>query len=1186
MASTFNFFGAFRRRARPEGWKRRRGARTNSACFSAIEKLDSRELLSGTNYVDGRLLVGLTPDADQTKILQAYPGAELTPLGDYGLFVMTLPEGMSTMSAIDGLDTAPGVRFAEPDYYVTKEAVPNDARFGEQWALRNIGQSIRGQGGSAGADIDAVNAWNNGVGSSSVILAIVDDGIDYTHPDLAGNMWVNPGEIAGNGIDDDANGYVDDINGYDFGTNDAIPLPEPGDSHGTHVAGIAGAVGNNNIGISGVNWDVSLMAVKIFSPGGGATISGIVAGLNYAVDMGAFVSNHSYNTGGGGPIQAHQAAIANAQAKGHVFVSSAGNTAQDNDVIDHYPSDYPFDNVVAVAATDNRDVRAVFSNYGATTVHLGAPGVDILSTVPGGYTYQDGTSMASPHVAGAVAYLKSLRPDLGYNDILGAIYRGVDANASLAGITITGGRLNLEKAISELPVLPDPEPGVSIMLGPSGNVNSPVPFFEWSTAANAAYYELEVDDLTANIPGFYKRDVAATSHLADFQFSQHDYQARVRTVTSTGLMGEWSNYVTFTVDVAIPVKPIMSRPLGEIGTSFPVYEWNGQVEASMYTLWVNDQATGKRVIYRTNYSGISYQHFDPLPDGTYRAWVQAYNSLNERSPWSDFVEFTINAPTAGRPAVTGPGVITNDVNPRIEWAYSDEAWKYDLWINYRNTNTKPYLREPAIIGQNYYDTTGLPQGTFDAWVRVINGNGEIGPWSPTHTFTVDVLPPDRPVMTGPVPAAGSLVVNDLTPTITWDPALRAEKYDLWVNNESTGQVQIVRQTTLTDTSYTPPADLPEGNYRAWVRGINSAGEVGNWSAPINFTLDLAIPVAPAFTGPVPNTAGSVETSTPTFTWQGDAVSAWYELWIDDSTTGQVKTIYLPKIVGNSYTVPDSQRLQEHVYKAYVRAFNSAGEASKWSEPFIVRIDVPNPSTPSLISPTGTIRTRTPKFEWQHTAGSVQYEILIRDLERQENIVLQVKSFTLSPDGSIASYTLPADKALRNSTYRVWIRGFNSQGTASAWSASKTFTISVSVDSELMVPKEEASGVQQPEVLLASVRYAESSVSDSHPQIVPRDPGDAAMNHANAADVQRLESDQQVQNGGVSGVSDETDAADLAAVMMQFADPQSDLAALVTSTAASERSVDDSGAGWTGAAAILTVLPVTRQSLRRRSADHN
>ena len=429
---------------------RRRNQSSSRQDFA--EMLEIRALLSALGYAPDRIIVRFESETVSSEsVRERLPGANLHDISGIGLYSMSLPTGTDPVAAVAALKNAPGVRYAELDWEIEREAIPNDPRFFEQWGHLNFGQSIQGVAGNLDNDIDSSNAWDTSSGSGTIVVAINDDGVDYTHPDLAANIWSNPGEIGGNGIDDDANGFIDDVRGWDFGMGDNNPAPDGTDFHGTHVAGIVGAVGNNGIGVAGVNWNVKLMPIKIFGPTTlTAFVSSAINGLKYAVDNGAFVSNHSYNHGSGGSIQAFSDMIDYAKARGHIFVSSAGNSGENNDVVDHFPSDYPQDNVVAVAATDNRDQLASFSNFGLTTVDLGAPGVSILSTVPGGYTYLDGTSMASPQVAGAIALLKGIAPSLTYQQILTAVYQGVDPVLGLSGKTVTGGRLNIDKAIDLL----------------------------------------------------------------------------------------------------------------------------------------------------------------------------------------------------------------------------------------------------------------------------------------------------------------------------------------------------------------------------------------------------------------------------------------------------------------------------------------------------------------------------------------------------------------------------------------------------------------------------------------------------------------------------------------------------------------------------------------------------------------
>ncbi|HUD73324.1 MAG TPA: S8 family serine peptidase, partial [Dongiaceae bacterium] len=346
-----------------------------------------------------------------------------------------LGRGLSTEAAIERLRRNPKIEYAEPNYIVHAERAPDDPIYPRLWGLHNTGQS----GGTAGADIHAEAAWQVTTGSPAVVVGVIDTGIDYRHPDLAPNIWRNPGEIEANGIDDDGTGFIDDVRGWDFANDDNDPLDDAG--HGTHVAGTIGAVGNNGLGVAGVAWNVTLVPIKFLGGNGSGTEADAIAAIDYATAIGAVITNNSW--GGGGFSQALLDAITDAGAAGSLFVAAAGNEAQNGDAVPHYPSGYAAANIVSVAATDDRDQLAFFSNYGAASVDLAAPGVDILSTFPGGtYDELSGTSMATPHVAGVAALLRSVEPGIGVADLKSRLLQMTDHIPSLAGRTLTGGRLN------------------------------------------------------------------------------------------------------------------------------------------------------------------------------------------------------------------------------------------------------------------------------------------------------------------------------------------------------------------------------------------------------------------------------------------------------------------------------------------------------------------------------------------------------------------------------------------------------------------------------------------------------------------------------------------------------------------------------------------------------------------------
>jgi subtilisin family serine protease/PKD repeat protein len=351
----------------------------------------------------------------------------------------------------------PAIESVELDHFITinePAAAVDDVHYDKLWGMKNTGQDINGSIGVEGADIDAEAAWLKTTGSKDVVIGVLDTGIDYTHEDLADNMWTNPGEIAGDGIDNDGNGYIDDIHGWDAYSNDGDPMDEGG--HGTHVAGTIGAVGNNGIGVTGVSQDVSMIGCRFLGAEGGTT-SGAIECLNYMLAVKSSgvnikVTNNSW--GGGGYSAALVSAIQANNDAGILFVAAAGNSATDNDAGAFYPSNYDVANVLAIASTTNKDKMSGFSQWGLTTVDMGAPGSDIASTYPAalnggntGYVWMSGTSMATPYVTGAAALLASIDENMTVAEMKQILMDSGDSIDALAGKTVSGKRLNVANAI-------------------------------------------------------------------------------------------------------------------------------------------------------------------------------------------------------------------------------------------------------------------------------------------------------------------------------------------------------------------------------------------------------------------------------------------------------------------------------------------------------------------------------------------------------------------------------------------------------------------------------------------------------------------------------------------------------------------------------------------------------------------
>lgn len=356
--------------------------------------------------------------------------------------VVKLGPGRTVEQAVQEYQRETHVAYAEPNYIVHTMDGPNDPLYSQQWSLNNVGQTVLGETGKAGADIRAEPAWAVTTGSSSIVVGVVDTGVDYTHADLAANIWSNPGGIVS---------CAAGTHGYNAITGTCDPKDD--NNHGTHVSGTIGAVGNNAIGIAGVNWTTQIMGLKFLDANGSGTVSDAIAAIDFAITakqagVNVRVLNNSW--GGSGYSQALLDEITKAGDNGILFVVAAGNDAADVASQPAYPCSYAAVNLICVAATDQNDNLASFSNYGSTYVHLGAPGVNVLSTISGGsYAYYSGTSMATPHVTGAAALILSAPGQSGFTvaQLKAAILNNVDSISSLAGKTITGGRLNVCKAI-------------------------------------------------------------------------------------------------------------------------------------------------------------------------------------------------------------------------------------------------------------------------------------------------------------------------------------------------------------------------------------------------------------------------------------------------------------------------------------------------------------------------------------------------------------------------------------------------------------------------------------------------------------------------------------------------------------------------------------------------------------------
>jgi subtilisin family serine protease len=464
----------------------------------SLEPLEDRRMLAA--FAEGEILVQFAATASaamraqargavQGQALEVIQAKAMAQQAMGTLERVSLGRGMTVERAIAAIARRPGVVFAEPNWKLSTAAVSNDPYYttsNRLWGM--YGDDLPSASGGAGTTnqfgSQAEKAWDAGfIGSKSVVVGIVDEGIDVNHPDLKDNIWVNPYDPL-DGVDNDGNGYVDDVNGWDFYSNDNTVYDGTGDDHGTHVAGTVGGVGGNGSGVAGVSWNVTMISTKFLGADGGYT-SGAIKAIDYLTDLktrhGVNVVASSNSWGGGGYSSALHSAIIRGAKAGILFVGAAGNNTSNNDATANYPSNYStlqgtstttaasYEAVIAVAALTSTGGLASFSNYGSTTVDIAAPGAGINSTLPGGaYGAYSGTSMATPHVSGAVAVYAAAYPNATSAQVRQAILGSARPTASLAGLTVTGGRLDVAAALNAAPPVGISVSGGSVIEGNSG----------------------------------------------------------------------------------------------------------------------------------------------------------------------------------------------------------------------------------------------------------------------------------------------------------------------------------------------------------------------------------------------------------------------------------------------------------------------------------------------------------------------------------------------------------------------------------------------------------------------------------------------------------------------------------------------------------------------------------------------
>ena len=573
------------------------------AKLQSSDQQNTRPKTYKPEFVPGEILVRFRPETlkarsqtAKTEMLVQGDGREISVQVEQ-LDGVDVVEGLrmarvapeETLQAISALNARPDVLYAEPNYIRRASKTPNDTYYSQMWNLKNIGQDVGGHSGVSGVDIHAEPAWETTTGSKSIVVGVIDEGIDINHPDLKDNIWTNPAEIPNNGVDDDGNGYVDDINGWDFAHNDntvfdytnATYPPASNyngdvDDHGTHVAGTIGAMGNNATGVTGVNWQVSLMSLKFLTgvSGDGNTADSLKA-YSYAKMMKELwqssggtkganirVLNNSY--GGGGFSQSELDAIRALGDDGILFVVAAGNDGLNNDMFPTYPANYISTNMISVAASTNSGIKASFSNFGPGTVNMAAPGENILSTTPKGtYNYFSGTSMAAPHVSGGAALVCAAYPNLSMSKLRSTIlYSGYVAQwQGLYIYNISSGRtLDVNGALQTVASADNVAPAAVAQFH-SNSSNFPTFSLSWQApgddgnAGKVAAYEVRYSDTDLSDPAKFDLAIPLPGPIPETAGMWQSDDVRIPWRHSSGFIGIRA------VDEAGNAGPISTLPL-------------------------------------------------------------------------------------------------------------------------------------------------------------------------------------------------------------------------------------------------------------------------------------------------------------------------------------------------------------------------------------------------------------------------------------------------------------------------------------------------------------------------------------------------------------------------------------------------------------------------------------------------
>ena len=930
------------------------------ALWLAVSRVASPAFAAPPTFVDGVVLVGYRSTAPaiaraNVRAAVGVQSAEALSRSEGNAEKLKFKPGTNLDAVIKQLLRDPNVRYAEPDYHVDRALAPNDPNYtnGTLWGMLGDASTPANAFGSQAAEV-----WAQGyVGSQQVVVGVIDEGVQVAHPDLKDNVWVNPYEIAGNGIDDDGNGYIDDINGWDFVNNDATVYDGGAtgtlDQHGTHVSGTIGGKGNNGQGVVGVNWDVTIISTKFLGATGGNT-SDAVRALDYLVDLkrrhgiNIVATNNSW--GGGGFSQALLDAINRAGDAGILFISAAGNSTANNDATANYPSNYqcttptrPWDCVVAVASITSAGALSSFSNYGATTVDLGAPGSAITSTVPvNAYASYDGTSMATPHVTGAVALCAGVDQTLSAQELRAAVVGSTAATASLAGKTLTGGRLD---AGAMFPVCQPPTAAVSgapsnLAGVPTGTTAVKLTWTEG--VAGESFYEVEQGDATCSaFAKIAEIGAGAAGYTAAGLQAATSYCFRVRAGNRFPSLSAYSN--TAVVTTAPAPQPYQC--------SVTPYAWQ-DISATASLGLADDAETSVSLPFAWSFHGVPVTSLKVSSNGYVRVdGGTALEYLNAAIPsavepngfiapfWDD-----LNPSVAGaavRAAVVGSApsrkfVVSWDAVPI--YAVAGNTISVQLVLEEGNTNVVMNYRD-VLVGSAVYDrgigaTVGIESAAGDFGTQVSYNLASLTDATALRCATA--VP--ATVVPGAPAGMAAAATSGTTVTVSWTDGANEAGYAL---ERATGAGAFVVIATLgaNASSYADTQLTAGTSYNYRLRAYNAAG---------NSAYGTTVSVTPAsgLASPTGLAASGITASSITLGWNAVTGAASYTLAWATNSAGPWTA--LAAQTTRSYT--HTGRAAGTTYYYQVRA-NATSGSSPYSAPISATTLTAVPTAPTKVAAT-------------------------------------------------------------------------------------------------------------------------------------------------------------------------------------------------------------------------------------------